>query len=222
MKKGRKDRKTTNLYKQISPKDFIYSRSFDVEQKLARNFTLEHFEGNVLTVKLVANSIQWIEKDSLYRLKTYKKRIIGEGNDIIERKTEHDTIFNFNLEDLAPVNYMAETLSYGELNDFIELETMRGSSNISSYLLVKYKKWSLPFSAFILTIIAVAVSSMKRRGGMGINLAFGILIAFTFIFLDKIFGVLTQKSGFDPLIAVWLPNIIFGALAIYLLKNAKR
>lgn len=224
MKKGRKDRETNDLYKQISPKDFIYSRSFDIENKLARNFTLEHFEDNVLTVKLAANSIQWIEKDSVYRLKNYKKRIVGAGtgNDIIQSKTVHDTIFNFNLEDLTPVNYMAETLSYGELNDFIEQETMRGSSNVSRYLLVKYKKWSLPFSAFILTIIAVAVSSMKRRGGMGINLAFGILIAFTFIFLDKIFGVLTQKSGFDPLIAVWLPNVIFGVLAIYLLNNAKR
>jgi lipopolysaccharide export system permease protein len=222
LKKGKKDRETSSLYKQISEKDFIYSRSFDVEKKLARNFTLERFEENKLVLKLSANSIEWVEKDSVYRLKDYKKRILTEGNDIIEKKREHDTILNFKLDDLAPLNYMAETLSYTDLNNFIEQEKMRGSSNISRYLLVKYKKWSLPFSAFVLTIIAVAVSSMKRRGGMGVNLAFGIVIAFTFIFLDKIFGVLSQKSGFDPFLAVWLPNIIFGVLALYLLKNAKR
>ena len=90
------------------------------------------------------------------------------------------------------------------------------------YLVVLYKKYSIPVSAFILTIIAVAVSSMKRRGGMGTNLAIGIALAFAFVFFDKIFGVLAEKSSIPPLLAVWLPNIAFGILAIYLLRNAKR
>jgi lipopolysaccharide export system permease protein len=89
-------------------------------------------------------------------------------------------------------------------------------------LVVFYKKFSLPVSAFILTIIAVAVSSMKRRGGMGINLAIGIVIAFTFIFFDKVFGTLAEKSSIPPFIAVWFPNFVFGILAAYLLRNAKR
>ena len=88
--------------------------------------------------------------------------------------------------------------------------------------MVLYKKYSIPISAFILTIIAVAVSSMKRRGGMGLNLAIGIGLAFTFVFFDKIFGVLAEKSSIPPLIAVWIPNFSFGILAVYLLKNAKR
>lgn len=86
---------------------------------------------------------------------------------------------------MTPVIYIAETLTLGELNDFIDKERERGSSNINTYLVVLYKKYSLPVSAFILTIIAVAVSSMKRRGGMGMNLAIGIGLAFTFIFLTR-------------------------------------
>jgi len=220
----RKDtsRETVNLYKQISPNDFIYSSSFDLEKKRANRFTLEHFEKNKMTLKISAANITWIEKDSIYVLRNYVKRKIGPGDDVFERKREHDTLFNFDLEDLTPNNYTAETLSYAALNKFIEQETMRGSSNINRYLMVKYKKWSLPVSAFVLTVIAVAVSSIKRRGGMGINLAFGIIIAFTFIFLDKILGVLAQKSGMEPILAVWLPNILFGLLALYLLNNAKR
>ena len=91
-----------------------------------------------------------------------------------------------------------------------------------SYLTVLYKKYSVPVSAFILTVIAVAVSSMKRRGGMGMNLAIGILLAFAFVFFDKIFGVMAEKSTIPPIIAVWIPNIVFGSLAVYLLRNAKR
>ena len=63
---------------------------------------------------------------------------------------------------------------------------------------------------------------MKRRGGMGMNLAIGIAVAFSFVFFDKIFGVLAEKSSMSPLVAVWLPNLLFGILAYYLLRNAKR
>ncbi|MDP5230731.1 MAG: LptF/LptG family permease, partial [Cellulophaga sp.] len=96
------------------------------------------------------------------------------------------------------------------------------ASNINTYILVKYKRWSLPITAFILTLIAVAVSAQKRRGGMGVNLAFGILVAFIYIFFDRVFGTLAEQSGFSPLLAVILPNVLFGFLAFYLLRKAMR
>ena len=124
--------------------------------------------------------------------------------------------------DLTPPKYVAETLNINELSDFIKREEARGSSNINRYKVVQYKKWSLPVSVYILTIIAVAVSSIKRRGGMGVNLAFGIVIAMIYVFFDKVFGVMAEQSDFSPVIAVWFPNFIFGILALYLLFNAKR
>ena len=175
-----------------------------------------------MTYKISAKNIRYIEKDSTYRLIEYVKRRVGKINDTIENVKRKDTLFSFDLVDLTPVEYIAETLSYVELADFIEKEEKKGSSNIGRYQLVQYRKWSLPVSVFILTIIAVAVSSIKRRGGMGVNLAFGICIAMIFVFFDKIFGVMATQSDFPPLIAVWFPNIIFGILAAYLLYNAKR
>jgi lipopolysaccharide export system permease protein len=152
----------------------------------------------------------------------YTNRKVGELGDRLVSGERKDTIFKFDLEDLTPTIYVAETLTLGDLNKFIKKERERGSSNINVYLVVLYKKYSIPASAFILTIIAVAVSSMKRRGGMGMNLAIGILLAFSFIFFDKIFGTLAEKSTFPPIIAVWIPNLVFGILAVYLLRNARR
>lgn len=63
---------------------------------------------------------------------------------------------------------------------------------------------------------------MKRRGGMGMNLAIGIALAFIYVFFDKIFGTLAEASSIPPLVAVWLPNVVFGILAIFLLRNARR
>jgi len=213
---------TQNIYRQINANDYIYVSSFDAGMKMGNNFTYEHFEGNKLKYKIFANSITYSEKDSSYRLFNYIKRTIGNDNDIVESTRRKDTVFAFDLEDLTPVEYIAETLQYNELSNFIKKEKQRGSSNIGRYEVVLYKKWSLPVSIFILTIIAVAVSSIKRRGGMGVNLAFGICIAMVFVFFDKVFGVMASQSDFPPIIAVWFPNVIFGILAIYLLYNAKR
>jgi lipopolysaccharide export system permease protein len=189
---------------------------------MGQNFTLEHVVDNKMVYKMSARNIRYIEKDSVYRMVDYVKRIIGENDDEFITQRRKDTIFSFDLEDLTPLEYIAETLTYSDLNQFIEKEKERGSSSIGRYELVKYRKWSLPVSVYILTIIAVAVSSKKRRGGMGVNLAFGVSIAMVFVFFDKIFGVMAEQSDFSPLVAVWFPNIIFGVLAAYLLYHARR
>jgi lipopolysaccharide export system permease protein len=222
LKKGKKAYENTNVYRQINENDYLYVSYFNVNEKSGTNFTLEHFEGQKMTYKLSANRIKFNDIDSTYSLNTYTKRIIGEDGDIIERKAQLDTIFNFELDDLTPVKYIAETLNLPELNKFIAREKEKGSNLINRYEVVRYKRWSLPVSAYILTIIAVAVSSVKRRGGMGVNLAIGIAIGMVFIFFDKIFGTLAEQSDFSPFIATWAPNIVFAILAIYLLRNAKR
>lgn len=221
-KKGKSAVDNTHVFRQLNGNDYIYVSSFDIKNKTGQNFTLEHFNGNELEYKISSRNIRYVEEDTTYRLIDYVKRTVGETDDIIETVRRKDTLFSFDLEDLTPVEYIAETLSYNELRNFIKKEKKRGSSNIGRYQLVLYRKWSLPVSVFILTIIAVAVSSIKRRGGMGVNLAFGITIAMVFVFFDKVFGVMAAQSDFPPIIAVWFPNVIFGALALYMLYNAKR
>ena len=223
LKRGNKDRITSNIFNQLNESDFIYVSSFDPARRIGYNFTFEHFnDQNQLDYKISASNIRWVPKDSLYRLTSYMKRKIRANKEIIEKKRRLDTLFIFNIEDLTPVSYVAETKNLFELNEFIEVQKNKGASNINTYILVKYRRWALPITAFILTVIGVAVSSVKRRGGMGVNLAFGIGVAFIYIFFDKVFGTLAEQSGFSPLLAVIIPNVVFGILGFYLLKNAKR
>lgn len=224
LKKGRSAVENTNVYRQINDNEIIYVSNFDIKNNRGSNFTLEHFDKNELVFKISADNIKYIETDSTstYELTNYTKRYIGQNEDELEIIRKKDTLFDFQVDDLIPVIYAAETKMYGDLKQFIAKEEARGSSNVGRFQLVLYRKWSLPVSVFILTIIAVAVSSKKRRGGMGVNLAIGICIAMIFVFFDKIFGVMAEQSDFPPLIAVWFPNIIFGILAAYMLYNAKR
>lgn len=224
LRKGRQERVTSNIFNQLNENDYIYVSSFDPARQIGYNFTFEHFnEKNELDYKLMAANIRWMPKDSIYRLTSYRKRkLLKGGGEILETKRRLDTLFTFNISDLTPVSYIAETKNLFELNTFIKEQKSKGASNINVYVLEKYKRWALPVTAFILTIIAVAVSSVKRRGGMGVNLAFGIGVAFIYIFFDKVFGTMAEQSGFPPLWAVIIPNIIFGVVGIYLLNNAKR
>lgn len=222
LKSNSETRQSSDVYKQINDNEQIYVNSFDYTNKTGYSFSLEHFKDNKLEYKISATNIRWNEKDSTYTLSSYTKRTVGVMEDKLESASEKKFKFSFEPDDLTPTIYAAETMTLGELNKFIDKEKQRGSGNLNAYYVVLYKKYSIPVSAFVLTVIAVAVSSMKRRGGMGINLAMGIGLAFTFIFFDKVFGTLAEKSTMSPLIAVWFPNFVFGILAIYLLRNARR
>jgi lipopolysaccharide export system permease protein len=216
-------RQNEDVYREVTANEFIYVSNADTQSQTAFNFTLEKFNPNkTLKFKITASRIKYNPKQKNYTLFDYNKRTVGAFNDKLEALPQKDTIFKFDLEDLTPVVYIAETLPVHKLIQFINKEKARGNANINVYLVVLYKKFSIPISAFILTVIAVAVSSMKRRGGMGINLTIGILLAFGFVFFDKVFGVLAEKSSIPAIIAVWIPNFVFGILAFYLLRNARR
>jgi len=218
--KSEEKRNTSRLFKQINENEYIYVSSYDPSRKRGINFTLENFDGNELKHKISATTIRW--DDSIFRLTNYLKRTIINDQEILNKVTRKDTILDFDIDDLAPLNYVAETLNFFELNELIRYERRAGSPLINSHLLVRHKRYTIPLSCFILTLIAISVSSFKKRGGTGANLAIGVSLGFLFIFLDKIFSVLVIKSNFSPALASWGILIVFLTIALILLKKAIR
>jgi len=120
-KKRSKVQETKNIFNQLNDQDYIYVSSFDPDRQIGYNFTYEHFnEEQVLDYKISAANIRWVEKDSSYRLTTYKKRKIRKEKEYVETKTRLDTVFNFKIEDLTAVSYVADTKNLFELNEFID------------------------------------------------------------------------------------------------------
>ena len=218
--KSEEKRNTSRLFKQINDNEYIYVSAYDPSRKRGLNFTLENFDGNELKHKITATTIRW--DDSIFRLTNYVKRTIIDDQEILNKVTRKDTILDFDIDDLAPLNYVAETLNFFELNELIRYERRAGSPLINSHLLVRHKRYTIPLSCFILTLIAISVSSFKKRGGTGANLAIGVSLGFLFIFLDKIFSVLVIKSNFSPALASWGILIVFLTIALFLLKKAIR
>jgi lipopolysaccharide export system permease protein len=218
--KSEEKRNTSRLFKQINDNEYIYVSAYDPSRKRGLNFTLENFDGNELKHKITATTIRW--DDSIFRLTNYVKRTINGDQEILKKITRKDTLLDFDVDDLAPLNYVAETLNFFELNELIRYERRAGSPLINSHLLVRHKRYTIPLSCFILTLIAISVSSFKKRGGTGSNLAIGVSLGFLFIFLDKILSVLVIKSNFSPALASWGILLVFLTIALFLLKKAIR
>ena len=221
--KHTKVRETNDIFRKIDSIHYIYASNMNHKNQTAYNFIMEEIKNNKLKYRIFASRIVWQPKEKKYRLHNMQKRIyLDNGKEKILKQSTFDTIFPFTLDDLTPIIYAAEGMNYFELNKFIEKEKIRGSKNINTFLLEKYKRVSLPVSAFILTFIAVAVASRKKRSGIGYSLLFGIVISLLYVFFDKVFGILSVKSGFNPFWAAWIPNIVFGIIAIVLINRAKK
>jgi len=213
----------SNISLQLGDGDYIFIKNFYMKRDRGSFFMYEHYEGTDLIYRLKASNIKWKPEDSTYKLSNYTKRFLYKNkNDYIESGKTYDTIFNFQPKDLYYIDYLAKEMKSPDLDKYIKLSEARGVKNLNPYKVEFHKRTSLPFSSYILTMIAVALTSRKRRGGVGINLAIGVGLAFLYIFFMKITEVLGAVAGTNPLIMVWIPNIIFGVLAGFLYRNASK
>ncbi len=201
---------------QLNDSTYIYVQNFNLKRNSGYNFSMDIYDGINLKYKLTADNINWRKEDSIFRLYDWKKRKIYRKYDSIFSGNSLDTTFAFTPKDFNYKDIMAQEMRSGELIDFIEISKKRGIKNLNAYYVELYKRTSLPIASYILTFIAVALAHKKRRGGLGVNLAVGIAIMFIYVFFMKIGQVLGAVADANALVNVWMPNIIFGILAIYL------
>lgn len=203
--------------------EVVYFSYFTASDSLCRDFVLERWNDNdELEYFLKARSAKnrWNTKE--WVLNDYYERFVIDGKDSLVHGRRKKVVYDFQVEDMAPRENVAETMTYMELKRFIKKERKKGSADIPRYETELYQRTSLPFAVYILTIIGVSVSSRKRRGGVGINIAFGLGIVFTYIFAMQVMAVAARNLGVPTVIAVWFPNILYAIIAYLLYRAAIR
>lgn len=221
--KKRSAAKTRNIHYQIAPGEFVYVESFSQWNKTAYKFTLENIDDNRLVSKLSAESAQWDSTMDGWRLRRYVLRDYADGlEDRVQCGERLDTVIALKLSDFYFNEKTVQTLSIKNLNALIETQKMRGDSNVMYAEIEKNNRYALPFSAFILTIMGVALSSRKKRGGIGWNLGLGIGLAFTYILFMRFSQMFVYAGTMSATIALWLPNVLFAIIAAVLYKKAPK
>ena len=222
-KKSRwRDNIVDNFSLQINDSTYMYFKNYNYKSSQGSYFAIENYRGIELIQKLTSENFKWNSQDSTFTLPRYKLRKIFKDRDSIFSGSSLDTTFTFTPKDFLYKSALAQEMPSDELSNFIEISKKRGIKNLNAYLVEFHKRTSLPIASYILTIIAVALAFKKKRGGTGINLGVGVAIMFIYIFFLKVSEVLGAVAGANSLLYVWVPNIVFGLLALYLYKNARK
>ncbi|MCQ2136004.1 MAG: LptF/LptG family permease [Bacteroidales bacterium] len=212
-----------NIHYQISPGEFVFVESFSTWNNTAYRFTLEKIEENRLVSKISAETAVWDSTKCSWTLKKYFIRDYTDNlEDHIRSGYQLDTAINLTVDDFYRTKKTVTTLTQTQLNDLIHTQQMRGDAAIKESLIEKHTRMALPFSAFILTIMGVALSSKKKRGGIGWNIGIGIALAFTYILFLRFSEMFVYTGTLPPGIALWLPNVIYTGIAAFLYKIAPK
>lgn len=209
-----------NIMLMVAPGQIAYMSRYDNISKNGHRFTMESFDDDKhLISRLTASSIKW---DTLYswRVQDYVKRDFCDGREIITKGRSLDTIIPFEPRDFLIAKDDHEKMTTPELSQYIERQRNRGVGNIQSFEVEYHRRYAMCAAAFILTIIGMSLSSRKVKGGMGLNIGIGLALSFSYI----LFMAITQSFAYSgitsPMIAMWIPNIIYAIIAAVLYRKA--
>ena len=211
-----------NIHYQLSPGEFVYVEQFSRYANTAYRFTLERIEDGELRSKLSAESAAWDSTTGSWRLKNYYIRDFYGESEIVRNGRQTDTVISLNIEDFYRRKNIVESLSEKDLNELIAIQKMRGDNMVKYALIEKNNRIAMPFSAFVLTIIAVSLSSRKKRGGLGLNIGIGLALSFSYILFMRFSQMFVHTGVMSPALALWVPNIVFTLIAAVLYRLAPK
>lgn len=214
--------KQRNLHRQIVPGTFVYMESYNNFENTGYRFSMERIENGRRTWFLNSDRIRWDSITNRWQIENYYIRTIEGYKESIRSGFRLDTGLYMYPSDFKRRMNIIEAMDNPTLTKFIEEEKIQGATNINGYLVEKYRRYAVPFSTFILTLIGVSLSSRKSRGGTGAQLGLGITLSFTYILFMQVFNTFAASGAIHPFIAVWIPNLLFSIIAIYLMRIAPK
>jgi lipopolysaccharide export system permease protein len=212
-----------HVHRQVFKNTYVYIESYSPIYLRGRNFTIEKFdtEGKLLS-KLSAPTVTWDSVSGKWSALNYIHREIKGNEEFVTRGTKVDTTLNISPADFSRDPSFVATMTYKEMDDYIDLLEMQGSEEIKVFLIEKYRRIVSPFAVFILTLIGVSLSSRKIRGGIGMSIGIGLALSFSYIFFQQFASQFSLKGSLSPMLAMWLPNLIYLIIALVLYKLAPK
>ena len=222
-KNKKKNSTAENVQLQVESGVIAYIQHYDNNKKRGYGFCLDKFEDKKVVSHLTATEISYDTiSDSKYHWKVtnWKIRTLKGLKEHITSGAVKDTVIMMEPTDLVYSKGQQETFTSPQLLEYISKQTSRGSGNVVQYEVEYHKRIAMSFASFILTTIGLSLSSRKRKGGMGLYLGIGLALSFTYIMLQTVSSTFAIKADTPPMLAAWIPNIIFAAVAYFCYRKA--
>ena len=211
-----------DVHIQVGPDEFLYLRRYNNNTNRGNQFTLEKIIDIELKEKLSAKTINWIDSTQKWRLNDWKHWTMEGEKEVVTTGKHMDTVLAINPKEFSNDYRRYDGMTIPELEEYIGVLKGRGASNIEVYEVEKYVRFTSPFAVLILTFMGVIVSSKKSRGGAGFRIALGFLLSFIFILLFILTKSVAEVGDINPAYSVWIPNMIFGTLALIMYKTVPK
>jgi lipopolysaccharide export system permease protein len=212
-----------NIHLQYDSTTFYYAENFDIYSNTAFRLTIETIDpDDGLLQKISAETARYDTATNLWNLSNYHVRVLDSLGETINHGFHKTLDLTISPTDFSRTREEVSTMTHRELRAFIEREQLRGSNRVKEYKYDSMVRFSHPFAALVLTLIAVSITSRKSRGGTGFHLAMGLMTAFIFIFFLQVSRVFASFGSFPVWLAAWLPIIVFGLIALVLLRLAPK
>ena len=222
-KNSKKNTSAQNVQLQVDRGVIAYIQHYDDKTKRGYGFSLDKFENKKLVSHMTASEIQYDTiSDSKYHWQVYNWRI-REMKALREKITygdKRDTLIMMEPADLVFSKGQQETFTNPELSSYISKQIGRGSSNVVQYEVEYHKRIAASFASFILTTIGLSLSSRKRKGGMGLYLGIGLALSFGYILLQTVSATFDVNANTPPMLAAWIPNLLFAVVAYFCYRSA--
>ncbi len=212
----------SNIHMQIKPGVFVYTERFNNFTNIGYRFSIEKIDERGLYYKMKADQIKWDSINHSWSIINYRIREIDSIGERLSSGQQIDTVMNMLPADFVVDVDRIRVLTNPELNELIAIEKMKGSGALIAYQVEKHSRIAFPFANIILAIIGVAVSSRKVRGGTGLHLGIGLTLTFSYVLFMQISTVYGVYGGLPPMVATWIPNILYGIMAVFLIRYAPK
>lgn len=222
-KNKKKNTSAENVQLQVGKGVIAYIQHYDNTTKKGYGFCLDKFEDKKLVSHMTASEIQYDTiSDSKYHWKARNWRIrqLKGMRETITSGSVKDTTIMMEPTDLVFSKGQQETFTSPQLREYISKQIDRGSGNVVQYEVEYHKRIATSFASFILTTIGLSLSSRKRKGGMGLYLGIGLALSFTYIMLQTVSSTFAINANTPPMLAAWIPNIIFTIVAYFCYRKA--
>lgn len=213
---------TSSYYMRVDANTYVSIKYYDTTSKSATGFSLEKVRNNKMYYNLRADGILWDTAKNNWQLKKVVERKIDSAKENIRQYPVMNLNLNFKPKDLRKDEYLKDKLTTPELLEYIRMEELRGTEGLNTLQVERHRRTATPATVLLLTLIGAIVAGRRTRGGSGLHLAIGILIAAVFILSDRFSTVFSTKGSFPPLLAAWMPNIVFSFVAFYLYRRAPK
>jgi len=216
--------KSNNIHLFIGPESKVFISNYHTQDSTGTGFRLEQYHDLQLVYLLEAKSFEYLPQEKKWRLKNYETRKWEQDKEYFfaGKKENLDTAIALYPSDFVYYTNDKQMMTSAELVRFINYEKERGLGASRIMRSEYHRRWAEPFTIVILTIIGASIASRKLRGGMGLNLALGAWIGAMFVLLSKFALTFSTNLHLNPVLSMWLPNIFFGLLAVYLLSRAQQ